>query len=267
MVELEEREVGKEAVDKIDNIQHALKIAAAMAPDPREWAYNGKCYEADGIIPERCACGHPIRQVFVIDRERDGATLNIGCVCIDSTVPHIIASGNQGLAEALQKAKADLEAQIKARAKEKRDAEASVEVQGLAEEYETLRQWVRDLKQDMAQNKEYVPGSIYGGIKGLPKAASTPGRTAASIRTRYESVWLELSYLHVRGYYTYGNYSNREYLKYLPKPPIPKDEKLRKRIEKTLQSKIDFYQRYPTDTTYQANFVTCSAQLVLLLGN
>lgn len=164
------------------NVEHALKIATAMAPDAKEWSFQGEVVDAGGE-GAFCACGHAIRYVFILRRMRDGATLPIGSVCIESTVPVLMTTGAERLAGQLAAA---LEAHRKALAdaqKAIRDAEASVEVQGLMAELNALKAWALDAK----ANRVFLPRSLWeltaGRIKPV-KAASTPGRTAASLRTR-----------------------------------------------------------------------------------
>lgn len=251
MVELNEKPVSQETVDRVANLQHAAKIADAMAPDPREWAYNGKCYEVEGLILEKCACGHAIRQVFVVERERDGKQINIGSTCIETTVPYLISAGAEGLAKALQAALVALQEEIRAKAKQRRDAEASEAVQRVAEEYVKLHTWAKELRRSMVDRNEYLPSVLYGGLCGLPSASTTPARTAAAIRTRYESLWLELMAAHVAGYLAMvrGN----DVTRHLPKPPVPVEEKLVQKIAKTLRGRIETYS-VPTPSYYSEGY-------------
>lgn len=92
---------------------HYERLIAALAPDPREWEYTGECIDAgvgaaSSQNPPRCACGHPIRFIFLIKRARDGATTQVGSVCInhfDRIAPETY--------KALKAAEADLLARVK----------------------------------------------------------------------------------------------------------------------------------------------------------
>lgn len=221
---LQEREVSKDAVNAVTDLEHAAKIASAMCPDPKEWAYNGKSYEVEGFILEKCACGHPIRQVFVIERERDGKTLNIGSTCIEVTVPVLIENGAEVLASRLLQAKENLEKEIAIRKKQKRDAEASHEVQILTEEYDALRQYVKDQRESLGRG--FNPYYIYHGVTTTIKAMTTPGRTAASIRTKYVDAWLKLITYYVVGYH--DQFDGRD--KFMPMIPVPTEPKLLKKL-------------------------------------
>ena len=64
-------------------IAYRESLVRALAPDPSEYEYGGLNYDSGPRSNEHCACGHPIRLVFMIERERDGKTAKIGSTCIN----------------------------------------------------------------------------------------------------------------------------------------------------------------------------------------
>lgn len=172
---------------RVGNLSHAAKIAAAMMPEPREWAFQGEVFDSGTYGAAECTCGHPIRYVFVIRRERDGKALDIGSTCIEETVPALIAAGAEKLAQDLQAA---VEAHRKALedAKRKvRDASNDGLVKVLLGERAALKGWVNDLKASGA----YLDRALFDFQRNPePKACSTPGRTAAALRRGLEGVYV-----------------------------------------------------------------------------
>lgn len=264
-MELVVKPVEKSTVDTIVNLEHAARIAAKMSPDPKEWSYDGLYFEADDRVPAYCACGHPIKSVFVIERKRDGNQLNIGCVCIGSTVPYLMASGADGLAEALQKAQQKLEAEIKAKIKAKRDAEASNEVRSLTEDYEVLVEYVNEQRAKLG--RAYKPYYIYKGIPTVLEAMTTPGRTAASIRSKYTSAWLNLAPYCASGYDDRWRDGIQKHIKFLSKVPVPKDPKLLKKLRETITKDVvsnrDMYTR--SNIVNYKNMAEAGEKLLALL--
>lgn len=251
----------------IENLEHVMRIAKAMEPDPREWAYNGAM--AEGGENTACACGHkPIKTVFVIERARDGASLLIGSVCIESTVPHLIASGAEELANRL---KAAVEAHREALAKaerEKRDAAASLEVQALLEErmaiadYSVLRSKAREAARRECRYGEadalINPSSLLN-MRGEARAATTPGRTAAALRTQLVTAYVDgLVVFKMNGF------------------PHPRDSKVRARVLKAIEEKAEHFDRmaamhlqergYAKSNPEQAASEQHSAKMLRLIG-
>lgn len=171
--------------------EHVLRLADAMAPDPTEWSYDGEVLDGKGNNVH-CACGRTIRWVFPIRRSRDGAQLAIGSTCIESSVPYLMAAGADGLAGQLEEA---MEAHRQALAetqRRQRDASASEVVQDLAADFESLQSWKREQVAAFRLRRgprPDLPGSLQQKA-ALPKAGSTPARTAASMRDRYTKVVL-----------------------------------------------------------------------------
>lgn len=262
-----EFETQKISDDAVQNLKHAAKIAAAMAPDPREWSYEGKFYEAEGMMPEHCACGHPIRNVYVVERLRDGAQIRIGSTCIDSTIPYLIGAGAEGLAEALRKALADQEAQRKEIQRRVAEAKASDEVSRLEADYEALRAYTKAVSEQLRSRHISQPEVIRYGIQ-LPKAASTPARTAASMRKRYADTWCKLAYLVANGYEPYLNFGIVDIDGNIP---LSKDEKLVASISKQLGKDAEYYIGFLKSTLfntehYERRARKCQVALRFFLG-
>ncbi len=208
--------------------EHAARIATRLLPDPREWTVDPEVIDAGpgaatGFSPPRCACGHPIRYLFTLRRARDGATATIGNVCIDTTVPVLLASSADAVAARLLEVRA---AWLERRAEEERrarDAAASAEVQALLADWQALKEHVHDARE--LYPRYSVPEVLYRGI-GTVKAASTPGRTAAAIKTRYCASWESL--------FALAAFEDREgHSPRSPLPPLPATPALAAKLVKS----------------------------------
>ena len=222
----------KDSEEAQESIAHAQAIADKLAPDCREWEWTGETIDAgkgatQGFNPPRCACGHPIRYLFPLVRERDGATVNIGSTCIKSTVPTLLASGAEGLAIRLQNALAAHKEALKEQARREKAAKAEGQIAEILEDWTALQKWYRAAKR--AYGDAFMPHGIWVGMMGAERAmsrsaASTPGRTAASLRTRYQTEWdfaVSVSAALPHDGYSY------------PAPPVPAEKKLRAKIVKS----------------------------------
>lgn len=108
-------------------IGHATKLLAAMGGSPEGWEYTGTILEGDPAR-DKCACGHPIRWLFIWENAAQSRTLITGSVCVEN-LPEITAASIEAM-------KADLESAIaikKAAAKKAREAAGQVEVAALRE--------------------------------------------------------------------------------------------------------------------------------------
>lgn len=180
----------------LDRLQHVARLAAALAPDPTEWAYSGEVYDAGPAVNGRlvkCACGHSIRWVFVLVRARDGAKVNVGSVCIESTVPYLISQGAGSLAGSLQSAHEAWAAEIREAERRARVAADSHRVQALAEFRSKLVMWIEEVS-ELHHRGGYrcgLPSCAYEGIKQT-SPASTPGRTAQAMATALSRVAIDI---------------------------------------------------------------------------
>jgi len=132
-------------------LEHLQRLADGMAPDPREWAYTGEVQDAKGA-GARCVCGHPIRWIFVIRRDRDGATLPIGSTCIETSIPYLVTHGAEGLADRLQEAVRELRREVQRRAaaakREAREAENEETIARLCDDWERLAWWRKQARDE-----------------------------------------------------------------------------------------------------------------------
>jgi hypothetical protein len=162
-----------------------------MAPDPKEWKYNGK-YEDTKETSSQCACGHAIRYIFTIERMRDGATLPIGSTCIASTVPFLKKDGAFDLAKKLEKAyKKHLQKLAKSK-KQKRDKENADQVKLLIKEARLLIKWYNELQRnifliDIGVGKRFYLPTYFSTRKYttlIGNSCTTPGRTLVGLKKR-----------------------------------------------------------------------------------
>lgn len=217
---------------RTENLNHAMRIAEKMG-DPREWSYTGEVLDL-GKKGGECACGHGIRYAFIIERQRDNAKLMIGSVCIDSTVPGLIAGGAEFLAKSLQKA-ADEHKQALAEAKRREKAAKDSElVQEATADWDALVEWFVSLRQTWRRDvNRWLPQYLYYGITKEPKACSTPGRTLASIRTAYVGeVTAALRF-----------WANQQY-RGSCRPPRPKSQTLIDAVEKNIGSSSSLLEQW-----------------------
>jgi hypothetical protein len=210
---------------EINAKSHLAKLATAMWPEPKAWAFKGEVYDTKNYGSAQCSCGHPIRWVFIIERDSDGKKLPIGSTCIETSIPYLISHGAEGLAEALQKALEKLQAEIAAAKKAAADALATEQVQEIKADFEALQEWWKIARESW---KGYRPEALYKQIS-LPAAASTPGRTAAGMRKRYVTTYDAL--LDVQA-------TSKVILPALPKPA---EKKLAEKLAKDLESSADKY--------------------------
>jgi hypothetical protein len=167
---------------QVDNLLHLERIAKAMG-DPREFEYTGEVRDL-GAMKGNCACGHAIRYEFPVRHKTTGREVIIGSVCIDSSVPWLIANGAEHLAESLRRALEANEEAKKEAMRRLRDAKNSEEVQVLEAYWVGLKEWHSRTRQEKKEaHVRWMPDYLH---RGLPKisAQSTPGRTAASIRMK-----------------------------------------------------------------------------------
>ncbi len=205
----------------IANLRHLEKISAAM-PDAQNFEFTGIVNDL-GAMAGHCACGHPIRYEFIVAHKTSGKQDVLGSVCIESSVPYIIASGNEVLAAALMRALEELEERKREAMKQLRDAKNSEDVQTLEAYWEnTIKPWHKEAREEWKsrpQKGSYTgyPDFLYKPLPAL-KAMSTPGRTASSIRRKIVTL------------------ARNAFERDLRFPPLPYDEKLRQSVEKELNS-------------------------------
>lgn len=211
---LQEYTDSKATTETIASLRHIKTISDKMLPDPKEWSYEGECsYVEAPAPPASCACGHSIRNVFTIRRNRDGATLNIGSVCIESTVPYLIANGAGELAENLRSALKKMEEDRKEHAKRLREQRDNTELQAVEAEFDDLIEFFHHLRDGYSR---YLPYYLYHNPQ-LPKVLSTPKRTISSIVRCHTKLWWNLWYNHVKGF----DFRGRQYSECPPFPSHP----------------------------------------------
>ena len=177
------------AVRKVENLRHIEKIASAMAPEPRDWSYEGEIADA-GQQGAYCTCGHPIRYVFTIRNKKSGRALPIGSTCIETTVPFLMSHGAADLADRLTAAVGKLKAEIAAAEKAKRDAEQNERVLTLLQDRTALLEYASAEK----SRRGFIQSrSLWSLTMRKPKALTTPGRTARSLLNTLADVVVTLT--------------------------------------------------------------------------
>lgn len=179
----------RESVRLPADLEHLQKLADAMAPEPREWSYTGEVVDAQGE-GAKCVCGHPIRWIFVIRRERDGALLPIGSTCIETSIPYLVTHGAEGLAELLREAVRELrretQRQATAAKREVRETEQGEVVERLTRDWAELIDWQRRARD--VWYREHGPGYPYAlalTLK-LPEPCKRPGATVKRLVREYK---------------------------------------------------------------------------------
>jgi hypothetical protein len=204
-----------QAERKVDNLAHLERLATAMAPDPTRWEYRGEVLDGGGGLEQvHCTCGHPIRWIFPIYDRDSGRSLPIGSTCIAASVPYLIHSGAQGLADALQAALQRHQEALAEAARQVRDAVNNEVVASLLATREALFTWAKGER----EVGTYLPRGLWTDAvyrNRQAAACSTPGRTAASLRKRLENYYVD---------------SFRVVRQPQGKMPLPKDAVLRGKI-------------------------------------
>lgn len=199
----------EEAADaRARTIDHLWKFQAAMAPDPREWEFEPPVGDAGPGSREKCVCGHPIRNLYMIVRARDGKKIQVGSVCVESTVPYLQAHGAVDLAASLARALEQQQKLVLEMGRKKRAAAGDSAVAALTHDWQTLqawlnatwkheedkdRQWRYGSSGYYASSRAQVPDWLYalrGFRNARPKALTTPGRTATSMRNALRTTYV-----------------------------------------------------------------------------
>lgn len=230
-----------EADEHLRQLDHLAKFADAMRPDPREWEFQEPVIDTGQRDGAKCVCGHPIRYVYQVVRARDGKKIGVGSVCIESSVPYLLQSGADGLALALQRALERQEGLAKELAKKARAAKGDEQVQALTADWLALQAFMRQQWQAYETKarkdadyyftpnwRRFMPDwlaeSHFGSFpKQQPKIMSSPGRTAASMRTKMAVPWWYALMSPVGGMV-----------------PLPTEPKLRQEVRASLERAIAF---------------------------
>lgn len=181
------------------NAEHLAKFMVAMHPDPREWLVEEEIGDGGPDSKERCTCGHPIRYVHSLKRERDGKKIKVGSVCIEGTVPYLMSVGAEHLAaqllESLERLREHQRRILSEGEKRKRAAKGDAMVAALSVDWASLQGWTKALLdgyyEAARRSGSYRPLPEYLYWSALrtfpnekPKALSSAGRTATSMRTK-----------------------------------------------------------------------------------
>ena len=107
--------------------EHYKALLRALAPDPAAWKFTGEVLEGDPN-ESQCACGHPIKWLFVI--ARNGGIKHLGSTCINH-----FEFINQETFTALCQAQTALSARLAEAEKKAKRAAASMEVAAAQAEF------------------------------------------------------------------------------------------------------------------------------------
>lgn len=176
-------------------LAHLQKLANTMAPDCKEWAFNGDV-EEDTNMRSRCICGHPIKWIFWLQRTRDGRRLPIGSTCITSSVPFLISHGAEGLAKDLMAAQSVWRQLMAERMRETREGKTNCVLEKIRQDARELHAWYTNLlhateQMVTSQNRRLpyrTPYFYQCGYRELltDGQESTAGRKVAGIRRKME---------------------------------------------------------------------------------
>lgn len=146
------------------------RLALAMAPDPTEWRYTGRFYHGSSEYDDHCTCGVNIAWQFPIRRERDGAELTIGSVCIVEAIP-VLTSWNPELADELERAVAEQQEFVLEEQRRARQATAEEKLAAARVDATAFNEWAEanSLREHLQPSREL----------------SSPGRTYRSLANKY----------------------------------------------------------------------------------
>jgi len=171
--------------DRADYVERLLR--GLGTPSLAGWSFTGEIRDA-GVgstalaEPPRCACGHPIRWLYIIQHPERGQT-QLGSECINrlADMPH----ADEALVEALRQAVQRTEAQLREAEAAVRRAEREREVQDLA------AQWAAICARALAEYERRAPTrsaphALWLAVKSrrhrLPRVAPRYKRPADYIR-------------------------------------------------------------------------------------
>lgn len=199
--------------------EHLLRLAAELLPDPRAFKYHDERIDFGDDKTEQCACGARIRYAFPIVRDEDGKTVNIGSTCIVKSVPFLTNSGADVLAADLLAAYDRHVAAIAEAERNARNAKNETVVEVLTSDFDAAEAWVATKREELGITWLHVQSDKVPSL-ARPQVASTPGRTAASMRKRHTTWFVKQA--------ERGNC-----------PPIPSDLKSQDNIRAEVATLVD----------------------------
>lgn len=168
----------------IENIQahgHIIEaLVAAMNGEPENYSYDGEVQDTSAHSGAKCACGHPVRYLFIL-RHKDNASVIccVGSVCIN-TAPYLDAA-------MVARMNADLEA-LKAMQKEEikkiKAAQAQEAVEAKKAEWTAIKDRIAAAKETASRRGCRVVYEIYNCWKYYPR---TNYKTAKGQIRAYDS--------------------------------------------------------------------------------
>jgi len=154
--------ITEKAVDKLgrleDSVSYYGRLIEALG-NPAEWEYTGKMIDtgvgaASAVNAPQCACGHPIRFVFIIKHPMKGET-QLGSTCIGH-FEHVNPTTFKALTEAAEK----MGERVKDELRKIKEIKQQEEIAKLEKEYkekiEELKALAEKIKEE-ADLKNYRP--------------------------------------------------------------------------------------------------------------
>lgn len=142
-------------------IGHAQRLLDAMGGSPEGWEYTGEILEGDPA-KTKCACGHPIRWLFIWEHIASNRKLITGSVCVEN-LPGITESYIEAMRQDLETAIAAK----KAAARKAKEAAAQEEVTRLREEtlakIDRVYGWA--MRNHEAAQGSWLPGGTYAALQ------------------------------------------------------------------------------------------------------
>jgi hypothetical protein len=171
--------------------EHVEALVKALG-DPSAWKFTHKVIDAGpealrSIDPPRCACGHPIRFIYLIELTRDlpghraGEQTQVGSVCIShvaALAPELAAE----IAAAAERVERELADARRAAAEAARNEEAT----RLRAEFEAVWNQAHDLYHSYKSRGQMAPYGLWEVVvhsrRRVPDAAPEYQRTSDLIR-------------------------------------------------------------------------------------
>lgn len=155
---------------------HHIEALIAALKNPSEWEYRGELIDSGPGSTASCACGHPIRYIFVIHHPVYG-TSQVGSTCIEH-----FKLINPALYEALKAADHGLQEQLNAAKRAAREAEQRANIETLKGAYVAIRAEIIGMAEKYIDNFQFR--SIYRVefLRGYPKQAPEYQKTGLIVK-------------------------------------------------------------------------------------
>ena len=147
-------ELTRNEADRKRNTAHYARLLEVLG-DGREWEYTGICNDLEKPVG-KCACGHPVRYEFVIERMSDKKTAVLGSECIN-----YFKEVNPETFAAMQAAHAAILAKLAEAKKAAKAAQQAVEVEAARHTWQGCKERAEAILEAASDDNRFLPYDLY----------------------------------------------------------------------------------------------------------